>query len=50
LAFKNSKNNYEAAKLRFAEMEKQINFQEKQAQKMYKFLQQLLAIILLKAM
>jgi multidrug efflux pump subunit AcrA (membrane-fusion protein) len=41
LAFKNSKNNYEAAKLRFAEMEKQINFQEKQAQKMYKFLQQL---------
>jgi HlyD family secretion protein len=33
LAFKNSKNNYEAAKLRFAEMEKQINFQEKQAQK-----------------
>lgn len=33
LAYKSSANNYEAAKLRYAEMQKQINFQQQQSHK-----------------
>jgi HlyD family secretion protein len=33
LAYKNSANAYEAAKLRYADLQKQLNFQEKQSQK-----------------